>query len=87
MCTGSGAHRCHICAGSGAHPLSPRGSVSKLRIQKRSFTFRTATTSLRSRAAVPRSLQLLLHMPDNGGHLESRYDLVTKMYEWVGKRV
>ena len=46
-------------------------------------------------------LQLLLHMPDNEGHLESRNELLAKMegrlesrnallekmYKWVGKRV
>ena len=50
---------------------------------------------------MPRSLQLLLHTPDNEGHLESRNELLAKMegrlesrnallekmYKWVGKRV
>jgi hypothetical protein len=52
---------------------------------KRLFAFRTAATSLR--AAVPRSPQLLLNMPDNGGKVESRTQLVETMAEWVGKRV
>jgi hypothetical protein len=54
---------------------------------KRLFAFRTAATSLRSRSALPRSPQLLLNMPDNGGKVESRNQLVETMYQWVGKRV
>jgi hypothetical protein len=36
---------------------------------------------------VLRSPQLLLNMPDNEGKIESRDQLVSKMYEWVGERV
>ena len=42
---------------------------------------------MRLPTAVPRSRQLLLNMPDNGGKIESRNQLVDTMYEWVGKRV